>query len=145
MKRNFLAPAPNMLWVSGFIIDTFTDKIIGGVFRVRPKQIWFSMFSSWDYMVGGQFTKAGSFTNRAAAEKVDSSGTTAVWCMSHVRNLSNALVGVFQPSFLRGRLSTIHAFAFSSCRRFWLRSVPFGKYWRKRPLVFLLLPLCQGL
>ena len=26
-----------------------------------------------------------------------------------------------------------------------LRSVPLGKYWRSRPLVFSLLPRCQGL
>ena len=25
------------------------------------------------------------------------------------------------------------------------RSVPFGKYWRKRPLVFSFVPRCQGL
>jgi hypothetical protein len=25
------------------------------------------------------------------------------------------------------------------------RSVPFGKYWRKRPLVFSLVPRCHGL
>jgi len=26
-----------------------------------------------------------------------------------------------------------------------VRSVPFGKYWRRRPLVFSLVPRCQGL
>jgi hypothetical protein len=36
------------------------------------------------------------------------------------------------------------ATAARSCGLWRLRSVPLGKYWRSRPLVFSLVPRCQG-
>lgn len=53
--------------------------------------------------------------------------------------------GFIQPSVCRGRLLSSRAMA---SRSSWLcteRSVRFGKYWRSSPLVFSLLPRCQGL
>ncbi len=56
-----------------------------------------------------------------------------------------ASAGVCQPSVLRGRLLSAAATASSSVAVCWLRSVPLGKYWRSRPLVFSFVPRCQGL
>ena len=49
---------------------------------------------------------------------------------------SRASAGVFQPRVLRGRLFSAEATALSSARECLDRSVPFGQYWRSRPLVF---------
>ena len=56
-----------------------------------------------------------------------------------------ASAGVFHPRVLRGRplrASAISARSEAVCT---LRSVPLGRYWRSSPLVFSLLPRCQGL
>ena len=53
--------------------------------------------------------------------------------------------GVAKRSVLRGRPLSFSA---TSSRRSWripATSVPFGKYWRSRPLVFSFEPRCQGL
>jgi transposase InsO family protein len=57
----------------------------------------------------------------------------------------SASAGVRQPSVLRGRPLSASATAASSSGPCLLRLVPLGKYWRSRPLVFSLLPRCQGL
>src|ERR1700738_1535746 len=65
--------------------------------------------------------------------------------LAHRRYWSKASAGVFHPRAFRGlELRVIATAAMSSalCAR---RSVPFGKYWRSRPLVFSLVPRCQGL
>lgn len=49
---------------------------------------------------------------------------------------SSASAGVLHPRVRRGRPLRAAATASSSSGPCWLRSVPFGKYWRKRPLVF---------
>src|SRR5215207_2409340 len=56
-----------------------------------------------------------------------------------------ASAGVFQPRVLRGRLLRAAATAARSPALWLLRSVPLGKYWRSSPLVFSLVPRCQGL
>jgi hypothetical protein len=56
-----------------------------------------------------------------------------------------ASAGVFQPRVLRGRLLRAAATAARSLGLCLLRSVPLGKYWRSSPLVFSLVPRCQGL
>ena len=53
--------------------------------------------------------------------------------------------GVWYASVLRG---LVLGRAATASRSAWLwvdRSVHFGKYWRSRPLVFSLVPRCQGL
>ena len=53
-------------------------------------------------------------------------------------------VGVAQPRVCRGRSLSSAA---TASRSAWVctdRSVPFGKYWRRRPLVFSLVPRCHG-
>src|SRR5215216_7671514 len=63
------------------------------------------------------------------------------------RSISSASLsaGVAKPSVLRGRRLSFSAI---SSRCSWpipARLVPFGKYWRSRPLVFSFEPRCQGL
>ncbi|TXS64154.1 hypothetical protein EAO76_39860 [Streptomyces sp. sk2.1] len=56
-----------------------------------------------------------------------------------------ASAGVFQARVLRGLLLSARATASSSLASHRDRSVPFGKYWRRSPFVFSLVPRCQGL
>ena len=53
--------------------------------------------------------------------------------------------GVFQPRVFRGRRLSVAATAATSLALCRLRSVPLGKYWRSRPLVFSFVPRCHGL
>lgn len=58
---------------------------------------------------------------------------------------SRASAGVCQSRVLRGRVFSAWATAYNSSAPCLLRSVPLGMYCRSTPLVFSLLPLCQGL
>jgi transposase-like protein len=57
---------------------------------------------------------------------------------------SRRSAGVSQPRLLRGRPLSSSATTFRSSALYRDRSMPRGKYWRNRPLVFSLLPRCQG-
>ena len=59
--------------------------------------------------------------------------------------LANACDGVIQPRVCRGRVLSERAMASSSRWVHCERSVDLGRYWRSSPLVFSLLPRCQGL
>ena len=53
-------------------------------------------------------------------------------------------IGFLNASRLRGRSLSSWA-THSRSEALWIeRSVPFGKYWRSRPLVFSFVPRCQG-
>src|SRR6185312_7000964 len=68
--------------------------------------------------------------------------TRAVYaCSSKAVNRS---AGVSQPRVLRGRVLSCSATAWRSAMLWCDRSVPFGKYCRRRPLVFSLVPRCHG-
>ncbi len=56
-----------------------------------------------------------------------------------------ASAGVFHPRVFRGLLLSVVATASMSSALQRERSVPFGKYWRKSPLVFSLVARCHGL
>lgn len=58
---------------------------------------------------------------------------------------SSISAGVFQPSVFLGLAFRAAATAARSSAPWRARSVPLGKYWRKRPLVFSLVARCQGL
>ena len=66
-------------------------------------------------------------------------------CWRECRCSLRASAGVFQLSVLRGRLLSAAATASRSSRECLWRSVRLGKYWRRRPLVFSLVPRCHGL
>ena len=65
------------------------------------------------------------------------------WCESS--SSLKASDGVFQPRVFRGRRLSVAATAATSLALCRLRSVPLGKYWRSRPLVFSFVPRCHGL
>src|SRR5882757_7789858 len=75
-----------------------------------------------------------------------SGGGCNTWLVVQVASsLCMRSAGVFQPSVLRGRPLSSAATA-RRCWGLWTdRSVPLGKYWRSRPLVFSFEPRCQGL
>jgi hypothetical protein len=56
----------------------------------------------------------------------------------------NRSAGVSQPSVLRGRVLSCSATAARSLELCCDRSVPFGKYCRRSPFVFSLVPRCHG-
>src|ERR1019366_8125830 len=63
-------------------------------------------------------------------------------------DLSTSLIasaGVRHSSVLRGRVLSVSATDARSLGLCILRSVPFGKYCRSKPLVFSFVPRCQGL
>ncbi len=60
------------------------------------------------------------------------------WCESS--SSLKASDGVFQPRVFRGRRLSVAATAATSLALCRLRSVPLGKYWRSRPLVFSFVP-----
>jgi hypothetical protein len=53
-------------------------------------------------------------------------------------------IGFLNASRLRGRSLSSLATQSRSSLLCTLRSVPFGKYWRNRPLKFSLVPRCHG-
>jgi len=59
-------------------------------------------------------------------------------------SLANASSGVFQSSVWRGRVFRSFCTRFNSRRGTWLKSIPLGKYCLMSPLVFSLVPRCQG-
>jgi hypothetical protein len=88
-----------------------------------------------------------STAQRVNAQEVnwaDSIGRGNTACAVEVRSSSRALAGVRHPRVLRGRVLSARATASRSSREWRVRSVPRGKYWRSSPLVFSLVPRCQG-
>ena len=65
------------------------------------------------------------------------------WCESS--SSLKASDGVLQPRVFRGRRLSVVATAAMSLALCLLRSVPLGKYWRSKPLVFSFVPRCHGL
>ena len=65
--------------------------------------------------------------------------------ISYLTSRSRASAGVCQPNVFLGRVFSAWATSRNSSVPCLLRSVPLGKYWRSKPLVFSLLPRCQGL
>ena len=65
------------------------------------------------------------------------------WCESS--SSLKASEGVLQRRVFRGRRLSVAATAAMSRALCRLRSVPLGKYWRSRPLVFSFVPRCHGL
>src|SRR6266852_99809 len=75
----------------------------------------------------------------------DSNGRRNIRFKLIERYWSKASAGVFHPRAFRGLELRVIATAAMSSALCALRSVPFGKYWRGRPLVFSLVPRCHEL
>ena len=87
---------------------------------------------------------AGPSLRRRRATRVQGVVATLP-CLRECRCSLRVSAGVFQPRVLRGRLLSAAATASRSVGECLWRSVPLGKYWRRRPLVFSLVPRCHGL
>ena len=66
------------------------------------------------------------------------------WQVPCASAVASRAAGVFQPRVLRGRSLSSAATAASRSGPCTRRSLPLGKYWRSRPLVFSLVGRCQG-
>src|SRR5277367_4166803 len=75
----------------------------------------------------------------------NSSGRRNTDIRFYASHRSSASAGVLNPRVFRGLALRVAATAASVSALCALRSVPFGKYWRSNPLVFSLVPRCQGL
>ena len=71
-------------------------------------------------------------------------GNTGIGYWFECSSLFSLSAGVSKLSVCRGRLLSWIATSSRSSAVWVLRSVPLGKYWRSSPLVFSLLPRCQG-
>ena len=87
--------------------------------------------------------KIGATTVKTGTDRVQPVDATPA-CWSNSRCSLNASAGVLHPSVLRGLVFSACATASMSSADQRDRSVPLGKYWRSRPLVFSLVPRCQG-
>ena len=69
----------------------------------------------------------------------------AVGSTDHCNTAWSLSAGARNPKVLRGRRFNRSAILFRSDCEYPERLVPFGKYWRRRRLVFSFVPRCQGL
>jgi hypothetical protein len=156
VDRQFARGGPNQLWVTDItehatregkvycavVLDVFSRRVVGWSIDASPT--------------------AGLVTN--ALGIAIQTRTPPTGAITHSdqgvqpgfnRSLQHCLVGsrvdgrwrlrlAFQSRVLRGRLLSAAATASGSSRVCLLRAVPLGKYWRSSPLVFSLVPRCQG-
>src|SRR3954454_12351302 len=88
--------------------------------------------------------RTGSSLGQGYANRAQPVVATPACCIDRRSSLS-ASAGVLHSRVFRGRLFKAPATAARSSGVHRLRSVPLGKYWRSRPLVFSFVPRCQGL
>ena len=156
VERNFVAPGPNRLWVAdityiptwaGFlylavVLDAFSRRIVGWAMETHLRS----------ELVLEALNMALAQRQPAAVIHHSDQGTQGGFKRSsrrndlaHRRYWSKASAGVFHPKAFRGLELRVIATAAMSSALCALRSIPFGKYWRSRPLVFSLVPRCHGL
>jgi hypothetical protein len=161
VNRQFKAPRTNVLWLSDFtfmwkaegwlyvsaVIDLFSRRVVG----------WSMSASMTGELVADALLMAVWRRGKPDAQmhhsdrgsqggfKRSSQHQLLSLITEDHRRSSSASAGVFQPSVFRGRALRAAATADISSALWMLRSVPFGKYCRSNPLVFSLVPRCQGL
>jgi transposase InsO family protein len=156
VERNFSAPAPNRLWVAdityiptwaGFlylavVLDAFSRKIVGWAMEtyLRTELV----LKALD-MALGQRRAAGVIHHSDQGSQGGFKRSSQHDVVAHRRYWSKASAGVFHPRAFRGLELRVIATAAMSLALCAVRSVPLGKYWRSRPLVFSFVPRCHGL
>ena len=160
VNRNFLALAPNLLWVAdityvkthsrfvyvAFVLDVFSRRIVG--WQVSSSLRSDLAIDALEMAVYARRSDGlGELVHHSDRGVQPRFNGSLQHCLCHAehRNSSRASAGVFQPSVLRGRVLSASATASRSSRECRDRSVPLGKYWRSSPLVFSFVPRCQGL
>jgi putative transposase len=159
VKRDFSAQRPDDLWVTDltyvatwagvayvcFIVDAFSRRIVGWsvASHMRTDMVLEAVqMAAWQ--------RGTRLDGLRCHSDAGSQGGFRGWsqhrpCQAESRRSLRASAGVRQPRVLRGRVLSARATASSSPRECRARSVPSGKYWRSRPLVFLFVPRCHGL
>src|SRR5262249_25330359 len=161
VNRTFVATRPNALWVAdltyvatwkgfvyvAFVIDVFARMIVG--WRVSTSLRTDLALDALEQALYSRPTSDGlvHHSDRGVQLGFNRSSQHGFYVPSelNVRCSSRASAGVRQSSVLRGRVFNASATAARSSRPCRCRSVPFGKYWRRRPLVFSFVPRCHGL
>ena len=162
VDRDFSPTAPNRLWVAdftyvstwagwvyvAFVIDAYARRILGwraATSMTTPLVLDALEQAVWTRARTVRPTWTGwSTTTMPVASRIQPVVATPD-CWSESRCSSRASAGVFQPRVLRGRQFKVAATASMSCALHRDRSVPLGKYWRSKPLVFSFVPRCHGL
>jgi putative transposase len=163
VRRQFSPAAPDRLWVAdftyvpawtgmvyvAFVIDAYSRRILGwrAATSMKTALVLDALEQAlWTRRRDGTSDLAGLVHHTDAGSQPGFKGSSQHRLAGlEYRNSSRASAGVFQPRVLRGRLLSAAATAARSPGLWRLRSVPLGKYWRSRPLVFSLVPRCQGL
>ena len=155
VDRHFVATRPNQLWVSdftyvatwrgfvyvAFVIDVFARRIVG--WRVSTSlRTDFVLDALEQAIYDRRGDGAGDLVHQRPRHAGRVQGVVATRQSSSSLKASD---GVFQPRVFRGRRLSVAATAATSLALCRLRSVPLGKYWRSRPLVFSFVPRCHGL
>jgi len=157
VQRQFTASRPNQLWVAdltyvatwvgfvyvAFVIDAFARRIVG--WRVTRSLHTDLVLDALEQALHARQAGEGLIHHSDRGCQPGFKGSSQHYFWSEHRWSSRASAGVFQPSVFRGRALRAAATASSSSRECLDRSVPFGKYWRSRPLVFSFVPRCHGL
>jgi putative transposase len=163
VNRQFKAPRPNVLWLSdftyvatwtgfvyvAFVIDAYARRIVG--WRAsRTAHASFVLDALEQALHDRRPVHRGGLVHHSdrgsqGGFKRSSQHQLLSLITEDHRRSSSASAGVFQPSVFRGRALRAAATADISSALWMLRSVPFGKYCRSNPLVFSLVPRCQGL
>ena len=163
VDRSFEADRPDRLWLSdityvptwsGFVyaalvIDAYSRFVVG--WRVSNSLRTDLALDALEQALWARRPDTADPDQRARASlrrrhPTQVQGVVATLpCWRECRCSLRASAGVLQPRVLRGRLLSAAATASRSLRECLWRSVPLGKYWRRRPLVFSLVPRCHGL
>ena len=157
LDRDFNADAPNQKWAGDIsyiwtregwlylavILDLHSRRVVGWAVSNRMKRdlaIRALKMAIVPSAAQGLHPSHGSWVARRIQPVVAT--LSIICCLS---SGSSASAGVRQPRVLRGLVFKACATALNSLTPCRLRSVPLGKYCRSKPLVFSLLPRCQGL
>ena len=157
LDQNFVADRPNQVWLADItyiatgegwlylavILDLFTRKVVGWAMRdhMRAELTIAALTMAIQRRRPGVGLVHHSDRGSQGGFKRSSQHNV----LAHRRYWSKASAGVFHPRAFRGLELRVIATAAMSSALCALRSVPFGKYWRSRPLVFSFVPRCHGL
>ena len=158
LDRQFTATAANRKWIADFtyiwtaegwlyvaaVVDLFSRRVVGWSMSATMTAQFVAdalMMAMWRR---GKPDAVMHHSDRGSQGGIQA--IVATGCLLADRNnSSSASAGVLQTSVLRGLVLRTAATAAISSALCMLRSVPFGKYWRKSPLVFSLVARCHGL
>jgi len=158
VQRNFNPTGPDRLWAADVtqfrtaegwlhlaaVIDLWSRRVVGWAMSTRPNTDLVTDALVMAFHRRRPDRRVVHHSDRGAALRFKGSSQRCP-CQAERRSSSRASAGVLQLRVLRGLVLSACATASRSPREWRERSVPFGKYWRRSPLVFSFVPRCQGL